>query len=129
MGRKKFVLPPGQTVLTFQPLQGPPPATIIPPPTLDPTTCYTANVITSRWSPNSATINLGPTIPSTRDWTLREMQFFKFSYFQVKYFEAQEYICPTKDLTAAAQEILLSQMSLGGFVSGLCLPYGFLVSP
>jgi len=46
------------------------------------------------------------------------MLYFKMSYFQVQYLEASEYICPTRNLTDAAEQILLSEMSLGQFLSG-----------
>lgn len=118
MGRKKFVLPPGQTVLTFQPISSP--SHVVSPPPIDPATCYTPAKITPKWTPKSALVTLNASIPSTRDWTITEMQFFKFSYTQVPYTEVFEYICPSKSLTDAAKEILLSQMSLGGFLDGIC---------
>lgn len=92
------------------------------PPPLDPYVCFSPAVITNKWYPISAgTTTLGTTIPSTHDWTLQELLFFKMSYFQVQYLEASVYICPSSDLTDAAKQIVLSEMSLGGFITGMLI--------
>ena len=115
MGKKRYVLQPGQTTLSFvvQPQAQP---QVIP---LDPNTCYSPLVITPKWSPPSSNPTLDAVIPSTRNWTKKEMQFFKLSYYQTKYFEVSEYFCPDGPQTQAVKDIIASGMSLGGFTRSM----------
>jgi len=112
----------GQSVLKFTPVASSAAPTASAPP--DPTTCYLAATIVPKWSPPSANVQLGATIPSTRNWTQVEMQFFKLSYFQVQYLGAAEYICPLAPLTKDMDDIIKSQLSLSDFLNGLHLQSG-----